>query len=146
MELARERARFAPGNLFPTFSMTDSQGLAARLADYQGKVLLVDFWSPGWTPWQRDLEYQISLYRRYQPLGLEVLGVAFGVSGRGPGKPPRSAQLPWRLVYGERTLTRELGIFGEATNFLLDHNGVIIGRNLRGADLAAAVQRALNTK
>lgn len=58
--------------------MTDSQGQTVSLSDYRGKVVLVDFWSPGWTPWQRDLEYQRSLYRRYQPVGLEVLGVALG--------------------------------------------------------------------
>lgn len=145
MELARERARFAPGNLFPSFSVSDSQGQPASLADFRGKVLLVDFWSPGWTPWQRDLDYQISLYRRYQPGGLEVLGVALGPPAAARETAAR-AQLPWRNVYGERTLTRELGIFGEATNFLLDRNGVIIGRNLRGADLAAAVQKALTAR
>lgn len=145
MELARERARYAPGSLFPAVTLNDDQGGAVDLASYRGKVLLVDFWSAGWTPWQRDLDYQISLYRRYQPVGLEILGVPLG-SANAARAYAAKAQLPWRQVYGERSLVRELGIFGEATNYLLDQNGVIIGRNLRGADLAAAVNRALSAK
>lgn len=143
MELARDRARFAPGNLFPNFNLTDGQGGALGLADYRGKVLLVDFWSPGWTPWQRDVAYQVSLYNRYHPQGLEVVGIALGPAATARATADQ-LRLPWRQVYDERKLTRELGIFGEATNFLLDQNGVIIGRNLRGAELAAAVKRALN--
>lgn len=145
MELARERSRFAPGNLFPSFTLTDGLGAPISLADYRGKVVLIDFWQPGWTPWQRDLEYQISLYRRYQPSGLEVIGLALGQEAAARACADQY-RLPWRQIYSDTTLTRQLGIFGEATNFLIDRNGVIIGRNLRGAELAAAVNRALSVK
>ena len=145
MELALERSRFAAGNLFPNFNLVDDQGASVSSADYRGKVLLIDFWSPGWTPWQRDLDYQRSLYQRYHPVGLEMVGIPLGKAEAARAYAAQAA-LPWRQVYGERTLTRELGLFGEATNFLLDRNGVIIGRNLRGADLAAAINRALSAK
>lgn len=145
MEQARERARFAPGNLFPAFSINDGQGGLVQLADYRGKVVLLDFWMPGWTPWERDLEYMTSVYRRYKPVGMEVIGIALGNAAAAQGFATQK-QLPWKQVYGETSLARQLGIFGEATNFLLDKNGMIIGRNLRGAELAAAVQRALNAQ
>ncbi len=145
MELARERARFAPGNLFPSFSVPDGQGGTVNLADYRGKVLLLDFWLPGWTPWVRDLDYMSSVYRRYQPVGFELLGVAVGNASAAQAY-ATERQLPWRQIYGDVSLVRQLGIFGEATNFLLDQNGVIIGRNLHGAELASAVQHALTRK
>ena len=145
MEQARERSRFAPGNLFPSFSVADGQGGTVNSADYRGKVLLVDFWLPGWTPWQRDLDYMTSVYRRYQPAGFEVVGIAVGNAAAAQGYAAQK-QLPWRQVYGDTALARQLGIFGEATNFLLDQNGMIIGRNLRSSELAAAVQRALGAK
>ena len=145
MELARERSRFAPGNLFPSFSIENGQGGTVNLADYRGKVVLLDFWQPGWTPWQRDLEFMLSIYRRYQPVGLEVIGIALGNAATAQAYATRM-QLPWTQVYGNTALPRQLGIFGEATNFLLDQNGIIIGRNLRGAELAAALGRALSKK
>ena len=40
-------------------------------------------------------------------------------------------------------LPKQLGIFGDCQNFLVDKNGAIIGRNLHGADLIEAVKRAL---
>ncbi len=142
MQVARERARFAPGNLFPAFDLVDGQGAPLSLADYRGKVLLLDVWSPGWTPWQRDLAYQVSLYHRYHAQGLEIVGIALGDAAAARAYADQK-RLTWRQVYNETKLLRELGIFGEATNFLIDQNGVIIGRNLRGADLANAVKRAL---
>ena len=146
MEVARGRARFAPGNLFPVFNLTDSKGRPVNLEDLRGQVVLVDFWQQGWTPWKRDLEYLKSTYHRYQGVGFQVVGIAIDRDTAAAQAFAGASSLPWILVYGEQSLARELGIFGEATNFLLDRNGMIIGQNLRGADLAVAVQRALGVK
>jgi hypothetical protein len=51
--------------------------------------------------------------------------------------------LPWPVVAGAPALTKPLGIFGETTSYLLDPNGMVIARDLRGQDLAFAVRRAL---
>ena len=44
---------------------------------------------------------------------------------------------------GAPALTKPLAIFGETTSYLLDPNGMVIARDLRGQDLAFAVRRAL---
>jgi hypothetical protein len=48
------------------------------------------------------------------------------------------------VVAGAPSITRPLGIFGQTTSYLLDQNGVIIARDLRGQDLAFAVRHALS--
>ncbi len=128
-----------------------------RLAKEDSKFLPPGALSPNADIWAPSSGDEAEGKERGRPPGVSVWDVrrtspAQAITIRFGEKPPPTrayaakVQLPWPQVYGERSLVRELGIFGEATNYLLDQNGVIIGRNLRGADLAAAVNRALTAK
>lgn len=143
MEAARERSRYAPGNLFPDFAWTDAAGRPGSIADLRGKVVLVDFWHPRWTPWVRDLPQLKRTYEAWSRLGFEIVGVALEREPSASRAFAASERLPWTLVYGEQDLPRQLGLFGQAANFLIDQNGVILARDLRGSDLADAVRRTL---
>lgn len=143
MEAARERSRYAPGALFPDFAWTDAAGRSGSIAALRGKVVLVDFWHPRWTPWARDLAQLKRTYAAWNQLGFEVVAVALERDSSASRAFAAAERLPWILVYGETELPRRLGLFGQASNFLLDQNGVIIARDLRGSDLADAVRRAL---
>lgn len=143
MEQAAARARFAPGNLFPAFTLRDSRGVTFDLADYRGKVVLIDFWQKDWTPWVRGLPYQVRMHERYHAVGFEIIGISLDRDSGAAASFAGQNGMAWRQVYGDRALARELGIFGEAKNFLVDRNGVILGTNLRGASLAEALQSAL---
>lgn len=144
MEVARTQSRFAPGNYFPEFNVVDSSGVVHERADFAGKVLLVDFWLRDWTPWKRDLKTLVSTYDRYRGAGLEVIGFCLerdpvdlsGFLGK--------SGITWPQVVGDATLPSQLGIFGEASNFLVDRNGTIIGRDLHGADLVEAIKGSLS--
>ncbi len=146
MEVARERARYSPGNLFPELAWTDGAGRAARLRDLRGKVVLVDFWHQDWTPWRRDLDLLMKTYAGYRRLGFEVVGVALDRDAAAARAFAARLGLPWPLVYGETELPRQLGLFGESANFLLDANGMILARNLRGSELTQAIRKALDVR
>ena len=141
--VARQKSQFAPGASFPTFSVTDIQGRSWSDESLRGKVYLVDFWARKWTPWERDLENLRAYYQRHHSEGFEVVGINIEPEPGDLAAVATAQRIGWPLVAGDRALTKELGIFGEATNYLVDRNGVIIGRDLHGADLAAAVKRAL---
>ena len=51
--------------------------------------------------------------------------------------------MAWRQILDGAPIARSIGIGGEATTFLLDANGRIIGRNLANGDLSEAVGGAL---
>lgn len=143
MEAARERARYAPGNLFPDFAWVDGAGRRISLRDLRGKVVLVDFWHHRWTPWARDLPNLKRIYQLYRSAGFEIVGVSLDPDGAEARNFATTEKLPWPLVFGETELPRQLALFGRASNFLLDRNGVIIARDLRGSDLSEATRRAL---
>lgn len=143
MRVARQQSRFVAGSLFPAFTLTDASGRERSLENYRGKVLLVDFWVRGWTPWQRDLENLRNLHRRYQKSGFEVLGVCLEPGAQDVAEFAARQGLSWPQVPDGAALTRQLGIFGTSANFLINQEGQIIARDVRGADLATFVRRAV---
>lgn len=143
MRVARQQSRFVAGSLFPSFTLTDAGGRERSLADYHGKVLLVDFWVRGWTPWQRDLENVRNLHRRYRKEGFEVLGVCLEPGAQDVSEFAARQGLDWPQIPDGSELTRTLGIFGTSANFLINREGQIIARDVRGADLSIMVRRAL---
>jgi cytochrome c biogenesis protein CcmG/thiol:disulfide interchange protein DsbE len=59
----------------PNVTLQDAQGATVRLADYKGKVVLIDFWASWCIPCRTSFPALDALYREYQPRGLEVLAV-----------------------------------------------------------------------
>jgi thiol-disulfide isomerase/thioredoxin len=62
-----------PANL--NFTLKDLDGKDVRLADYKGKVLLLDFWATWCGPCKVEIPGFVDLYAKYKPKGLEVVGV-----------------------------------------------------------------------
>jgi peroxiredoxin len=143
MEMFRNRAKYAPGKSFPDFEFVDSQGNTRRLSEYQGNVVLLDFWATGWEPWKQALPQLLSTYSRYRKDGFEVLGINLERDRAGAEAFVDSQKLPWPQALGQPQIATKFGIFGEATSFLIGQNGQIIDRNLSGADLVQAVKTAL---
>ena len=139
MEKALVRAKSAPGISFPDATLTDIYGRIFTLSSLRGKVVLVDFFARGWKVWEENLPQSIDLWNRYNASGFEVVSICLEPNATGL----ETIGLPWSIVAGASTLTRPLGIFGETTSYLLDRNGMVLARNLRGQDLSFAVRRAL---
>ena len=139
MEKALVRAKSAPGVVFPDATLTDVSGRSFTLSSLRGKVVLVDFFARGWKIWEENLPQVQDLWNRYHASGFEVVSICLEPNATGL----EMQGLPWSVVAGAPTLTKPLGIFGETTSYLLDQNGMVIARDLRGQDLAFAVRRAL---
>ncbi len=143
MNVYRTQAEFGPGQIFPDFTTTDWNGRTVSLSSIRGQVVLIDFWSEGWFIWNRDLPNRMNVYNTYHRQGFDILGLNIGADESTGKQFVDARQIPWQQAKAPKELKRTLGIFGEASNYLVDRDGVIIGRNLYGAELDAAVRRAV---
>lgn len=142
LRVQQSRAHYATGATFPDFSIRDWNGRNHVLREFRQRVVLLDFWANTHN-WRRDLPYRKGIYERYHGRGLDVLGLFISPNEQQGRMLAADHQLPWPCATAARPLMKELGIFGDATNFLLDENGVILARDLYGSELDAAIQAAL---
>jgi len=68
----------------PDFALTDLNGMAISLSDYEGKVLFLNFWATWCPPCRAEIPDFIEVYNEYKDKGLEILGIS--VDQIGPDK------------------------------------------------------------
>jgi peroxiredoxin/cell fate (sporulation/competence/biofilm development) regulator YlbF (YheA/YmcA/DUF963 family) len=137
------------GSAFPLFAVNDSTGKALALQDYRGKVVLVDFWAMWCGPCIAELPTVVKAYKDYHARGFEIVGISLDRAGDGPklAKFTQDQEMPWRQFfdgkYWQNELAAKYGVNSIPATYLLDREGNIIGKNLRGPALAAALDKAL---
>lgn len=108
------------------------EGRDFTTADWKGKVILVDFWAVWCVPCRMELPRVKKVYEQYHDKGLEVLGVDSDYDAETVIKFSASEKLPWPQLFDAdaaadqswHPLTRQFGITGIPTMFLIDKNGV----------------------
>jgi thiol-disulfide isomerase/thioredoxin len=140
-----------PGQKFPGFSVSDVSGNPLSVTGYQGKVVLIDFWATWCGPCRAELPNVIGLYQKYHGQGFEVIGISLDDDRNALNSfTQQQAGMGWQQYFDgqgwNNKLSRKYGVNSIPMTYLLNRQGIIIGKNLRGANLAAAVADALTGK
>lgn len=139
-ELVQEQKKTAIGALAPDFTMNDTEGKPVQLASMKGKVVLVDFWASWCGPCRQENPNVVKLYQQYHGKGFEILGVSLDRSKDDWLKAIKDDNLTWMhvsdLQYWQNAAARLYGVNAIPQSFLLDKDGKIIAKGLRGEDLA----------
>ncbi len=69
------------GKIAPAFSLQNSHGQTISLADFKGKVILLDFWATWCPPCRQEIPHFIELQSQYGSQGLQVLGISVDQKG-----------------------------------------------------------------
>jgi len=64
------------GDYFMDFQQSDTSGRPIKLSDFKGKIIILEFWSTHCGPCVQEIPYLKEVYKKYQPLGLEIIGIA----------------------------------------------------------------------
>ncbi|MHC4586004.1 MAG: peroxiredoxin family protein, partial [Planctomycetota bacterium] len=67
--------------LAPAFTLQDLNGKNVSLADFQGKVLILDFWATWCPPCVKEIPHFIELYEQYKDKGFEIVGISLDQAG-----------------------------------------------------------------
>lgn len=149
-EAIRIQQTLVVGNKFPDFEEKDVEGHPLSVANYKGKVVLVDFWATWCGPCVQELPNVLRAYQKHHAEGFEIIGVSLDQSQTKLKDFTSEMKMAWPQYFDGKgwgnKLAGKYGIQSIPATFLLDGNGNIIGRNLRGEALEEAVVKALAKK
>jgi peroxiredoxin len=129
------------GSVAPDFTQNDTLGNPVSLSSFRGKYLLIDFWASWCGPCRKENPNVVKAFQTYKDKGFTILGVSLDRPSDKDKwmKAIHDDQLTWTQVsdlkFWQNAVAIQYGIQAIPQNFLLDPNGKIVGKNLRGEEL-----------
>ena len=122
----------ASGSISVNFTLTDIGGKSVSLADYKGKVVLVDFWATWCGPCRQSIPHLNELYAENKEKGFEILAIAMDENGEKVVPPfVASSRINYPVLLGTPDVEEKFGgLLGYPTTFLIDRDGHIADKTL----------------
>ncbi|MGD0259953.1 MAG: TlpA disulfide reductase family protein [Verrucomicrobiota bacterium] len=149
-EAKKLKAALVEGSKFPDFAEKDVAGKPLSVANYKGKVLLLDFWATWCPPCRAELPNVLKTFAAYHKQGFEIIGISLDKDQEKLTSFTKEKNMTWPQYFDglvwQNKLAVKYGVNSIPATYLLDGQGTIIGKDLRGEALDQAVAKALAKK
>jgi thiol-disulfide isomerase/thioredoxin len=125
----------------------NAEGQPVSLESFRGKYVLVDFWASWCGPCRMENPNVVSAYQRYKDKNFTVLGVSLDRDKNKWLQAIDADRLTWThvsdLAFWNNAAAKLYKVTSIPQNYLLDPEGRIIGKNLRGPALDSFLEKVL---
>jgi peroxiredoxin len=142
-----EMNKLGIGSIAPEITLPTPDGKTVSLSSYRGKVVLVDFWASWCRPCRAENPTVVKAYNNYHAKGFEVLGVSLDKDKAAWQKAIADDHLTWThisdLGMWSSSVVKLYNLNGIPFSVLLDKEGKIIAKGLRGEELENTLRKLL---
>ncbi len=146
-EATKTKSQLVAGADFPNFEEKDINGKPLSIAAYKGRVVLVDFWATWCGPCVTELPNVLKAYEKYHSKGLEIVGISLDESEEKLRAFIKKENMSWAQFFDGKGWSNKLagryGVNSIPATYLLDKQGKITAKDLRGEALLAELEKLL---
>lgn len=138
------------GSVAPDFSAPNPEGKSISLKESLGKVTIIDFWASWCNPCRAENPNVVAIYNEFHAKGLNIISVSLDKEASKWKEAIAKDKLTWNQVsnlkFWEEPIALTYGVKSIPATFLIDANGTIVAKDLRGAELKAKISALLAAK
>lgn len=142
-----EEGNLKIGSEAPDFNLPQKDGSVVHLKDFRGQYVLIDFWASWCVPCRQENPNVVNAYNEFKDNNFTVFGVSIDESSEEWLKAIEEDHLAWTQVIDasgwQSKVAKMYNVNSIPSNFLVDPNGKIIARNLRGSELIRTLSEVL---